>query len=83
MSERPAFDDLIVKLYDSTFVKVDVAGMTPTEVSDVVTFRLKPKVADPLRPIAVAYEDGAGDFKALLTEALVPEGVEDDNVLPR
>ena len=83
LSERPAFDDLIVKLYDSTFVKVDCAGMTPTELSDVVTYRLKPNVSEPLRPIAVALEEGAGDFKALLTEALVPEGVEDDNVLPR
>jgi hypothetical protein len=83
LSERPAFDDLIAKLYDSTYIKVDCSGMTPTELSDVVTYRLKPKVAEPLRPIAVTYEDGAGDFKSLLTEALVPDGVEDDNVLPR
>ena len=29
MKERNIFDEYIVKLYDSTYIKVDIAGMTP------------------------------------------------------
>ena len=32
MRERNIFDEIIVKLYDSTYVKLDVAGMNPDEI---------------------------------------------------
>lgn len=52
--------------------------MTPTELCDAVSFRIKPKVSEPLRPIAKAIE-GGGDFKSLLTD----EGNEEEGILPR
>ena len=70
-------------MFDSTFVKIQCAGMTPDEVSEAVIYRLKPNVAAPLRPIAVPFEDGAGDFKGLLTEGLNPDDLEDDKTLAR
>jgi len=81
MRERNIFDELIVKLFDSTYVKLDIAGLNPTEVCDSVLARVKPNQAVPLRPIAHIIEDGAGAFKDLLTAGLG----EDDDVffLPR
>ncbi len=67
MRERNIFDEYIVKLYDSTYVKVDIAGMQPDELTETVLLRLKPNQAEPLRPIAHIIEDGAGSFKELLT----------------
>jgi hypothetical protein len=76
--ERKACSNFIQTLYDSTFVKLDAAGMTPTELCDVVTFRIKPKTSEPLRPIAEKIDD-ASDPKSLL-EA---EGDEETGKLPR
>ena len=42
MKERNIFDELIVKLYDSTYIKVDVAGLNPDELCDSVIQRVKP-----------------------------------------
>ena len=42
MKERNIFDELIVKLYDSTYIKVDVAGLNPDELCDSVIQRIKP-----------------------------------------
>ena len=70
MRERNIFDEFIVKLYDSTYIKVDVAGMTPDELTETVMIRIKPNEAEPLRPIAHIIEDGAGSFKELLTAGL-------------
>ena len=83
IGERTAFNRIIQKMYDGTFVKIQVAGLTPDEVSRAVVYRLKPNVSAPLRPIAIPFEDGAGDFKALLTEGLNPDDNEDDKTLAR
>ena len=78
MRERSAFDEFILKLYDSTYIKLDVAGMNPDELADSVMVRMKPNAAAPLRPIAHIIEDG-GSFKDLLTA-----GIDDENFyLPR
>lgn len=76
--ERKACHVFIEELYDSTFIKIDAAGLNPTELSDAVAFRVKPKVSEPLRPIAKIIE-GGGDFKSLLTD----EGNEEENIPPR
>jgi hypothetical protein len=76
--ERKACGIFIEELFDSTFIKLDAAGLNPTELCDAVSFRVKPKVSEPLRPIAKIIE-GGGDFKSLLTD----EGNEDDGILPR
>lgn len=80
MRERNIFDEFIVKLYDTTFIKLDVAGMTPDELSETLMARIKPNDSEPLRPIAQIIEDGAGSFKELLTTGL---GEEDQFFLPR
>ena len=67
MRERNIFDEYIVKMYDSTYIKVDIAGMTPDELTQTVLVRIKPCASEPLRPIAHIVEDGAGSFKDLLT----------------
>ena len=41
MRERNIFDEYIVKLYDTTYVKVDVAGMTPAELTDTILIMMK------------------------------------------
>lgn len=70
MHERNIFDEFIVKLYDSTYIKVDMAGLTPDELTESVLVRIKPNSAEPLRPIAHIIEDGAGSFKELLTAGM-------------
>jgi len=42
MRERNIFDEYIVKLYDSTYVKVDIAGMTPDELTEALLIRMNP-----------------------------------------
>ena len=73
MRERNIFDEFIVKLYDTTFIKLDVAGMTPDELTETLMVRMKPNASNPLRPIAHIIEDGAGSFKELLTAGLGEE----------
>ena len=75
MRERNIFDEYIVKLYDSTYIKVDITGMTPSELTDTILVRMRRNVDEPLRPIAPIIEDGAGSFKELLT----PPPIEDDD----
>lgn len=77
--ERKACSGFIGELFDSTFVRLDAAGLNPTELCDAVTFRVRPKSHEPLRPIPHIIEGGAGDFKSLLTD----EGDEETNILPR
>ena len=76
--ERKACHIFIEELFDSTFIKIDAAGLNPTELSEAVAFRVKPKNSEPLRPIAKIIE-GGGDFKSLLTD----EGNEEEGILPR
>ena len=71
--ERPAMDDLVVKLFDQNFIKVDIAGLTPDELSEIIGFKLKRRAASPLRPVATIIEGGAGSFKDLLTEGIEEE----------
>ena len=80
MRERNIFDELIVKLYDSTYVRVDIAGLNPDELCESVLARIKPDQNEPLRPIAQIFEEGAGSFKDLLTAGL---GEDDQFFLPR
>lgn len=70
MRERNYFDEFIIKMHDSTYLKVDIAGMTPAELTETVVVRLKPNQAEPLRPVAHIIEDGAGSFKELLTAGM-------------
>ena len=74
MRERNIFDEYIVKLYDSTYIKVDITGMTPSELTDTILVRMRRNVDEPLRPIAHIIEDG-NSFKELLT----PPPIEDDD----
>jgi hypothetical protein len=79
--ERNSMDDMLVRLYNHQYLKLDAAGLSPTELADAAEWRLRPDETVPLRPVAVKLE--AGDFKSLLTE---PEpGVEDqpEGVLAR
>ena len=70
--ERPAFKEEFHKLFNHTYIKVDVAGMSPEEICDTVKFRIKTNESAPLRPIAKQIEDG-GDFKGLLTDGIEME----------
>lgn len=72
-SERHIFDEFIVKLYDTTYIKVDIAGMTPDELTSTLMVRMKANSSEPLRPIAYIIEDGASGFKELLTTGLNEE----------
>jgi YHS domain-containing protein len=78
--ERPAMDDFIINCYDQTYIKIDIAGLTPDEVCETVKFRLKPDESAPLRPIGKVMEEPSGDYKSLLTDGIEPVniGTEDD-----
>jgi hypothetical protein len=78
--ERPAMDDFIINCYDQTYIKIDIAGLTPNEVCETVKFRLKSDESAPLRPIGKVIEEPSGDYKSLLTEGIEPVniGTEDD-----
>lgn len=65
--ERSGFDDFIHNLYNHTYIKVDVAGMSPEEIAETVKFRIKSNESAPLRPIAKQIPD-VGSFKDLLTD---------------
>lgn len=73
MRERNYFDEFIIKMFDSTYIKVDIAGLSPDELAKSVVVRLKPNQAEPLRPVAEIIEDGAGSFKELLTAGMEEE----------
>ncbi len=77
-NERPDFDSAIVKMFHSTFIQVEVAGLTPEELTAAVAARIHPFDSDPLTPVATVIEGGS-DLKGLLTEGIEPE----DGTLPR
>lgn len=56
------------KLYHSTFIKVQSAGLTPDELAESVVYRLKRSTSAPLVPVATIIEGGASSFKDLLTQ---------------
>lgn len=76
--ERKFFDQFIGKLCYSAYIPINAAGLTPDELAEAVTYRLKPNVSEPLTPVAIVIEGGS-DFKGLLTEGIDPE----DGTLPR
>jgi hypothetical protein len=76
--ERRDASAFIDEMFDSTYVKIDAAGLNPIELCEAVAFRVKPKVSEPLRPVAKIIE-GGGDFKSLLMD----EGNEEEGILPR
>jgi len=58
-----AVNDLIGRMWNHTYIKIEAAGLTPDELAENATFRLKPSQDEPLRPIAHIIEGGAGDYK--------------------
>ena len=67
-------DDWIVKMHNSTFIKVPIAGLVPDEIADSVIYRMKPNPTEPNTPVAKIIE-GGGDFAGLLTtDVNVDEG---------
>lgn len=54
-------------------MKVDIAGLHPDELSEVIGFQLKRRSTAPLRPVATIIDGGAGSFKDLLTEGIEEE----------
>lgn len=75
--ERPAMEELLINFYDNQYIKIDSAGLTPDELTETVSCKIKPDESLPLRPLAIHIEGGAGDYKSLLTEGL------EENQLPR
>ena len=65
----------MINFHENQYIKLDSAGLTPEELTDCVTCRIKPDDDLPLRPLAIQIE--SGDFKSLLTEGL------EENQLPR
>ena len=77
MRERTQFDEFILKMHESTFLKIDVAGLDREEIAEAVLCKLKPDAASPNTPVAEVLEDG-GEGKDILTA-----GIETEGVLPR
>ena len=69
-------EELLINFFDNQYIKLDSAGLTPDELTDCVTCKVKSDDDLTLRPLAIQIE-GAGDFKSLLTEGL------EENQLPR
>jgi len=65
--ERDQLDTLVAKLYHSTFIKAQSAGLTPDEIAESVCYKLKRSTSAPLVPVATIIEGGASSFKDLLT----------------
>ena len=80
-NERGALDDMLVRLYNHQYLKLDSAGLSPDELADAAAWRLRPDDSVPLRPTALKLDGGAGDFKALLTEPLFED--QPEGTLPR
>ena len=64
---------LISRLYYSTFIKIQSAGLSPDVIADSVVYRLKQSFIEPVIPVAVVIEGGAGSFKDLLTQDINTE----------
>lgn len=65
-NERPALDDMLVRLYNHQYLKVDSAGLTPNELADASEWRLRPDETVPLLLEAEQLDGGAGEFKSAL-----------------
>ena len=83
-NERPALDDMLVRLYNHQYLKLDSAGLTPDELAEAAAWRLREDETIPLRPIAAGWQEGGpGDFKACLTEPLEEPKEGEPEPLPR
>lgn len=63
--ERPAFDDILLTLYDNQYWRIDAAGLTPEQITNSITEKVKGD--EQLRPLAIALE-GEGDNKSYLMQ---------------
>lgn len=78
--EKQQLDDLLVRLYNHQYLKLECTGLTPEEIADSAEWRIRPDKTVPLRPVPQQLE-GGGDFKAILTDPLVED--QPEGVLPR
>jgi hypothetical protein len=46
-------EELLIHLFDSQYIKIDSAGLTPDQIAESVHTRIKHDPNLPLRPIAV------------------------------
>lgn len=83
-NERPGLDDMLVRLFNHQYLKLDSAGLTPDELADAAAWRLREDESVPLRPIARGWpEGGPADFKSCLTEPLEEPKEGEPEPLPR
>jgi hypothetical protein len=59
---------MLVRLFNSQYLKLDSAGLSPEQITDAAEWRLRPDDTIPLRPVPKRLE-GASDFKGVLTDA--------------
>lgn len=79
-NEKAQLDDLVTKMYNNQFLKLDAAGLVPEVIADSCEQFIRTDSTVPLRPIARKLE-GAGDLKACLTDPLFEE--QPEGTLPR
>ncbi len=51
--ERPAMEELLVNFHEDQFIRLDAAGLTPEEITDAISVRIKTDDTLPLRPLAI------------------------------
>ena len=79
-NEKAQLDDLVTKMYNNQFLKLDAAGLAPEVIADSCEQFIRTDSTVPLRPIARKLE-GAGDLKACLTDPLSED--QPEGALPR
>jgi hypothetical protein len=79
-NEKAQLDDLVTKMYNNQFLKLDAAGLVPEVIADSCEQFIRADSTVPLRPIARKLE-GAGDLKACLTDPLSED--QPEGTLPR
>ena len=72
--EQPHFLEIAKNMTHRQFIKLNSAGVSPTELAAATEARIFER--NPLRPLGIALE-GEGDFKGLLTQGL------EENEVPR
>jgi len=82
-SERTAFDDILSLMFNHQYIKIGAAGLTPTQINEIIVGRISYESKPLLRPLAIKLE--GGDYKGLLTEGLTEkpwhEGEEDEEAV--
>jgi hypothetical protein len=46
-------EELLINFYDNQYIKLDVGGLTPDELVECVSCRIKPDEDLPNRPLAI------------------------------